>query len=135
MLAWLSPVDASSLVFQPFDRSAANTSNRTAASHCAGLWLQWRGFGPGTHVARPEPGGPLAHYDECMPLEWPPRHLKRLQEQGLPPDGGQAAAIVKYGKSVVNTYWVAQASNAHGFMYRCALYAGRLELGPSLQFA
>ena len=42
----------------------------------------------------------------------------------------QAAKIVKYGKTIANTFWVEHASTAHGFMYRCAglpLGLGRTE--------
>jgi hypothetical protein len=91
----------------------------TAHAH-AGLWLQWRGFGPGSHIRRPEPGGPLQHYDHCMPLQWPPKTLQALRKKGLPPDAGQAATIARYGKTIANTFWVQQASTAHGFMYKCA---------------
>lgn len=90
----------------------------TATTAHAGLWLQWRGFGPGSHDRRPEPGGPLAHYDHCMPLQWPPKTLATLKQKGLPADAGQAATISKYGKTIANTFWVKQASTAHGFMYK-----------------
>ena len=46
------------------------TNIQETVSSAAGVWLQWRGFGPGEHVQRPTPGGPLAHYDQCMPLVW-----------------------------------------------------------------
>jgi hypothetical protein len=31
----------------------------------AGLSMQWVLFGSSSHVARPTPGGPLAHYTKC----------------------------------------------------------------------
>jgi hypothetical protein len=87
----------------------------------AAVFLQWKGFGPGHHHDRPEPGGPLKHYTQCMPLEWPPANMQRLVEKGIPPDAGQAVAIVKYGKTIANRFWTSHASTAHGFMYLCAL--------------
>jgi hypothetical protein len=59
----------------------------------------------------------LVHYTHCMPLEWPPKNMKKLIEAGLPEDAGQAVAIVKYGKTIANRYWTTKASTAHGFMY------------------
>ena len=88
-------------------------------SCCVGLWLQWRAFGPGHHVDRPSPGGPLQHYTRCMPLRWPPPRLAELQVQGIPDGAVQAAAAVRYGKSIANMFWVEHASTAHSFMYRC----------------
>lgn len=85
----------------------------------AALFLQWKGFGPGNHHTRPEPGGPLAHYSHCMPLDWPPANMRRLEQQGIPEDAGQAVSIVKYGKTIANRFWTSHASTAHGFMYRC----------------
>lgn len=62
----------------------------------------------------------MAHYKSCMPTTWPPARLAELTQRGIPSDGEQAAGITKYGKTIANRFWVAQASNAHGFMYRQA---------------
>jgi hypothetical protein len=83
-----------------------------------GLWLQWRGFGPGNHKHRPAPGGPLAHYTNCMPLKWPPEKLGELRTRGFQQEAMQALQIVKYGKTIANTFWVEHASTAHGFIYK-----------------
>lgn len=62
--------------------------------------MQWRVFGAAGHKKRPAGGGPLKNYDKC------------IHHQGF---------NNMYGKSIVNMFWVKKTSNAHAFMYRCAL--------------
>lgn len=102
-----------------FPHSPNNTMYSLSACTLVAVFLQWKGFGPGYHHDRPEPGGPLKHYTHCMPLDWPPANMHRLIDQGIPPDAGQAVAIVKYGKTIANRFYTSHASSAHGFMYWC----------------
>ena len=114
-------------VLPTLDKASFTAHRKYARNHllacAAGLWLQWKAFGPGSHDNRPMPGGPLQHYVLCMPLEWPPKTLLAMRQQpgGVPRDAGQAPGIVKYGKTIGNTFWIDHASTAHGFMYMCAL--------------
>lgn len=67
-------------------------------STSAGLWLQWRTYGPSDHDRRPQVGGPLKNYDQCILTQDRPNI---------------------FGKSIANMFWLKAASTAHGFLYRC----------------
>ena len=71
----------------------ARTRPDARAFCAAGLWLQWRAFGPGYHHDRPRPGGPLQHYDRCMPLQWPPASAANVLAQGFGKDAAQVRSL------------------------------------------